>query len=302
MPKRTNSFQKLITVIEKSISDEKTDVKESEFIKDNLGINREIDVLITTEINNTKIQIALECRDHGRDQSLEWIDQIIGKYFNINIEKVVAVSSSGFSDAAVTKAKAYNISLLSLEDVSQVDWSKLINDLKLTLFKFELRMCGWKLGVKDELIDSKKLDQDTNIFNSENNIVGTIKSELDSNYEERGRDYIFENIHNSLPNAFGDNEEKKTNIELSIEPKQSRYIKNEDDEYIQILSFIMYVKINITFYKTEQNYFEYKNVPVIQVKAKVDGKEKRGYGTLNQTSKGYGIRIFKENKKWETYK
>lgn len=302
MPKRSNSFQKIITVIENSISDAKTTVSESEVVLDNLGIEREIDVLILTNVNDTKIQIALECRDHGRDQSLEWIDQIIGKYLNINVEKVVAVSSTGFSDSAIKKAKSYNISLLSLEDVKDVDWIKLISEIKLMLFKLELGMFDWKLVTVNGDIGSDKLTTDTHLFDDEQNTVGTIESELDKNYEERGRDFIFDNFQDALPRDFDPNGNKKPIIELNIDPIQPRYFQIEQDKYIQIQSFKIFVELGIKYFKTEQNYFEYKNVPVVQMKAKVGDKEKREYGTLVQTKNGYGIRILEDKRNWETRK
>src|ERR1700684_2067638 len=51
-----------------------------------------------------EIKIAVECRDHARDQNMGWIDSLKGKFSRLKVNQIVAVSSSRFSDSAKTKA------------------------------------------------------------------------------------------------------------------------------------------------------------------------------------------------------
>jgi hypothetical protein len=60
---------------------------------------REVDVLIEHNVVGHEIKIAVECRDHARDQNMGWIDSLIGKSSRLKVNQIVAVSSSRFSDS-----------------------------------------------------------------------------------------------------------------------------------------------------------------------------------------------------------
>jgi hypothetical protein len=38
--------------------------------------------------------MAVECRDYTRQQNIQWVDQLIGKYKDLKVNKIIAVSSS----------------------------------------------------------------------------------------------------------------------------------------------------------------------------------------------------------------
>ena len=100
MPKRTNEFQRIVAYIYSQIVPTGGRVTESAFLReDGTGQPREVDVLVEHNIAGHDISIAVECRDYTRDQNLEWIDNLIGKYSRLKVSHVVAVSSSPFSEA-----------------------------------------------------------------------------------------------------------------------------------------------------------------------------------------------------------
>ncbi|MBD1833418.1 restriction endonuclease [Cyanobacteria bacterium FACHB-472] len=125
MPKRTNDFQTLIAFIEKELAPLGARVTESAEIAEAEDCSkREVDVLIEAEINGHPINIAIECRDHKTPQDVTWIDQLIGKYRDLTIPFVVAVSKSGFTDSAIKKAERVGIRTLTLEEAQETDWSQ----------------------------------------------------------------------------------------------------------------------------------------------------------------------------------
>jgi hypothetical protein len=129
MPARTNSFQRLIRLIYGELAGSGAQVRESVLMRDPVdGTEREIDVVIDTEMAGHPVAIAVECRDHSRRAGVQWIDQIIGKYRNLPIDKVVAVSSAGFHPSAVRKARAHRMETMTLEQASQTDWARLVRD------------------------------------------------------------------------------------------------------------------------------------------------------------------------------
>jgi Restriction endonuclease len=125
---RTNPFQTLIAAIEESLSASECEVIESAKIPDKAtGGMREIDVLIKGKISGHELIIGIECRDHKRPQDVEWIGDLVGKYKNLEVNKVIAVSSSGFTQEALARANFEGIKTLSLVDALSEDWATLLS-------------------------------------------------------------------------------------------------------------------------------------------------------------------------------
>jgi len=125
MPKRTNDFQQLIHYIYSQIVPEGAIVTESMLLKErNSSAKREVDILIEYELAGTKLRIAIECRDRSRKDDIEWIDGLVGKYRDLDVDKVIAVSNSGFSAEAIEKASANKIDTRTLEQALNTDWTK----------------------------------------------------------------------------------------------------------------------------------------------------------------------------------
>src|SRR6266496_913807 len=123
MPKRTNDFQTLIAFIEKELAPLGVKVTESAELSEAADSSeREIDILIETEINHHPVRIAIECRDHKPPQDVTWIDAIIGKYRDLKIHNIVAVSKSGFTRSALEKAARVGIRALTFEQVFETNW------------------------------------------------------------------------------------------------------------------------------------------------------------------------------------
>jgi hypothetical protein len=91
-------------------------VTESKLIKaKHSDIEREIDVAVESTVGHHEVLIAIECRDHGRPANIQWIDALVGKYADLPVSNVIAVSSSGFSKRARQKAEKVNIRTITLE-------------------------------------------------------------------------------------------------------------------------------------------------------------------------------------------
>ena len=120
MPKRSNDFQRLVAAIEGQLAPLGAVVTESKLIKEKSSdTEREVDIAIESNVGQHRVLIAVECRDRGRPANLEWIDGLIGKYRDLPVEKIVAVSRSGFTKTAIKKAKEVNISTVTLEAATE---------------------------------------------------------------------------------------------------------------------------------------------------------------------------------------
>lgn len=124
MPRRTNPFQQLSTSIMAVFYGPDFKVVESVLARnEKTGAVRELDILITYR-QDTKTRILVECRDHQRKQNVQWIDELTGKAQSLNLRKVIAVSSSGFTKTAIAEAVERGIETLHLREAEELDWRK----------------------------------------------------------------------------------------------------------------------------------------------------------------------------------
>lgn len=92
-------------------------VKSPDYIFDVVaGKKREVDISIRNKVGTHEFLTIIECRNRKEKGGIDWIEQIITKTANINTNRVIAVSTSGFTDGAINKAKHYNIILRTLRD------------------------------------------------------------------------------------------------------------------------------------------------------------------------------------------
>ncbi len=123
MPKRTNEFQKLITKIYEQLAGPNDIVSESAMVRERgSGTLREVDILLQKRIFGTDLRIAVECRDRADKEDIEWIDNLIGKYQDLDVDKKIAVSNSGFTPAAQKKASLNRIETLTLKEALETNW------------------------------------------------------------------------------------------------------------------------------------------------------------------------------------
>lgn len=104
MPKRTNALQKAIKLIEENKGNFLT-LRESAILLDrDAGIEREVDILLEGEINTHSITVAIEVTDRKRPVGTPWVEGMIGKHKSLPTDKLILVSSSGFTKPAQKKA------------------------------------------------------------------------------------------------------------------------------------------------------------------------------------------------------
>jgi hypothetical protein len=206
MPKRTNEFQQMVTSIYSQIVPAGGRVTESAFLRENgTGAEREVDVLIEHNVAGHDIKIAVECRDHGRDQNLAWIDGLIGKYSRLKVNQIIAVSSSPFSDSAKTKAADHNIEAITVNEALTTDWVNRIQRWKGMTHSFTLMAIttfdvnGKELTFSEVTADGSKAthrDQDSEyMYNAAQpyfmqQLSANISKALEAKIAERWQHYI----------------------------------------------------------------------------------------------------------------
>ena len=298
MPKRTNQFQSLIYNIEKSLANESTHVEESALVKDNLGIEREIDVLITTTINQIEIKLAVECRDYNRDQTISWIDELVGKYSNISVDKIIAVSSSGFSNTAKEKAEQNNIIAISLDEANKHEWSDFIEKIVIGLYRFEVSLLDAGAQLKRQ--SNEVLADNETLYDKSGKAISDSITELDKIYETHGRSIIHKELSQS---GFFDNGlDKSCLVDMPLDLEPNLFVKGESGALYPIERVIYRLKCEVYFLKTNNEYHTYKDALVVKTTSKIEGKNVSTYGIPIQTNNGIDVKLFSNLPKWERKK
>ena len=145
MPKRSTLQQRVVFHIQRTLTDDAL-VQESVLFPDrSSGDNREVDVVIRKKIGEHEVIISIECRDHKRKATVEWVEQMAMKHNLLPTSKLVLVSSSGFTSTAEKKAASLGIDVYSFEEATKTDWNELIgvnDEPGFYLWAFRIVGCG----------------------------------------------------------------------------------------------------------------------------------------------------------------
>ena len=129
--------------------------------------NRQIDVLITHNLDYCTMRTMVECKDYNSIINVTVIDAIPTKLRDLNIDKAVIVSRKGYSKTAIQKAKRYGISLFTLDNLENITGELIPNfpvmvkeilpvqfspSFKLTLVKPTSLPCDLVLTINDHNI------------------------------------------------------------------------------------------------------------------------------------------------------
>jgi len=124
MPRKGRDLEKLIAVLEKSLSKDPTRTVTSPFfVKDRVtNDKREHDVGIVFKDGHREILTALECRDRSRKVTVNEVEAFATKCADTRVDRCGIVSSNGFSANALSKAKHLKVECYTLEEVESLAW------------------------------------------------------------------------------------------------------------------------------------------------------------------------------------
>ena len=128
MPARTNDFQELVSLIERTLAPHGAKVTDSAEVEVfGLAQTREVDVLIEGPYGPYTMKLAVEAKDEGRPLAMEAFDALCQKYrgeCRVLVDKFIIVSRNGFTKGVAEKASRLDVELLTLDEAKEKDWSK----------------------------------------------------------------------------------------------------------------------------------------------------------------------------------
>ncbi|MGA2160973.1 MAG: restriction endonuclease [Methanoregula sp.] len=111
-------LEKFVELLEKFDVEGATITSPDHIIDKVTNVPREVDISVKFQKGSHNFLIVLECRDRKTKGGVEWIEQITQKTRDIGANKVIAVSTSGFTKGAIEKAKFKNIECRTLKEVT----------------------------------------------------------------------------------------------------------------------------------------------------------------------------------------
>ena len=119
MARKGRELEKLVANLETLLSDTAIAVKSPDYVPDVItGRLREVDVSLRAKAGSVDLLVILEVRDRKNKDDVTWIEQLATKKADVGASKIVAVSSSGFSQTAQDTALRYGIELRTIESLT----------------------------------------------------------------------------------------------------------------------------------------------------------------------------------------
>lgn len=178
MPKRSNTFQRLVLLIHERLG-EGWEVEESHMFTDLItGEQREVDIVAQTAVGTYPIFLSIECRDHSRPADVLWIEGIAKKHEHLPTSKLVLWSRSGFTKAATLKARALKIETISQAEALQTNWARLARELIGAKVQHVTPSYTSFIDVNSKEGKPRRLDQVENAawYNGDGTQVGTVQA------------------------------------------------------------------------------------------------------------------------------
>lgn len=133
----SEAFERVIHRIHELIEQTGTEVKWDDRIPDpdNPRQLRQIDI----SLRRNGLLKLIECRLQRARQDVKWIEELIGRRASLQAYGVIAVSDSGFTKGAISKAKRFGIVLRDLHDLTESEvsaWGR-SHEILLYYYKYE---------------------------------------------------------------------------------------------------------------------------------------------------------------------
>jgi hypothetical protein len=120
-------FEQLVGRIEECLAPAGAVVKSPDRIQSNVPTQRgkprkrEVDASIRLEVGSAPVLITVETRKRNSPQDVLWIEQLATKKESVGASVTIAVSSTGFSEAARETARRHGILLRQLSEITSTD-------------------------------------------------------------------------------------------------------------------------------------------------------------------------------------
>jgi hypothetical protein len=176
MPPRSTTFQEVVAIIKQHMAEDAS-VEESVELVDRLtDAPREVDVVIRTTVAGYPIIVGIEVRERGRRGTVEWVEQEHSKHSRLDTNRLVLISTSGFTKGAKELAEKYGIITVTptLEGREKDDLAKSIDALIAKVAVLQIEGGAAIVDATDESPEERgNLSPDLLFYDSKGEVLGT---------------------------------------------------------------------------------------------------------------------------------
>jgi hypothetical protein len=131
VPKRTNEFQELITLLTQILGKDTT-TPSAMLMSSVPGVGeREVDICAEGDVAGHEVLVGIECRAYkSRRQTVEWVEAMHGKHSHLPTSKLVLVSSTGFTKRALALAEFLHVDAITPGEITPGFVGEIVNNLK----------------------------------------------------------------------------------------------------------------------------------------------------------------------------
>jgi len=115
---------------------------------------RQIDVTVRRDGKLTFV----ECRDHQSRQDVTWIEELEGRRASLGADTIIAVSSSGFTDGALQKARRFGIIPRDLRELTDFEIKAWGGQVAVTLYFYQYSDLELALCFRSESVPRLNID------------------------------------------------------------------------------------------------------------------------------------------------
>lgn len=134
-------LETLVARIERLLAPQGIKVTNREAIRDKNGVQiAELDIFIHGSVGSSSISWLVECRDRpssGR-APVSWIEQLVARRDRLNLDKVIAVSTTGFSQPAVNFAREKGVLTRTVSRLSEFADDMFVQQIRWVLFEIQV--------------------------------------------------------------------------------------------------------------------------------------------------------------------
>lgn len=261
MKVRGKKFERLIFEIESKLrKDGKVNKEYDVRIRtENNGL-RQVDVLITHEMNGLIFKTAIECKEYKRAVGLKDIDSFIFALKDIKASSGILVAKSGFTAECKKRAKEYNIALYNLSEIPHSPKEDGTESAINIFYYYHVQFVSQKIDIKfeKELPEPVNLSLDTVYRVESNNKEFTFLQLIDKDLQRRKDDLI--KLLAEINSKHSDPE-----VVLQLGFKFIRPVICVTQNLPRVLSFNAEVKVNLKFELVE-NQKEYEYIDTLEDK------------------------------------
>jgi len=261
---------------------------------DDNGVPREVDILLETRVHGMDMRIAIECRGRTAKDDIKWIDELIGKYSDLGangVNKIVAVSQSGFSKGAQKKAAENLIDTLTLQEALEINWPSEFTRLGVgTTTRNDIPQ---EIRIISEPLLTSPLSLSTPLLTEKDEFICTIEQaavEIYKANQDSVNKLIGKQMESSLKTLADLQELRSGFTEITFTLPVPVYIKN-NDEQVEVKQIILNMVSTFSFQKNDAVHFTLGNKQITQSIVTDDSNGKHSILAIQEADKPNQARL-----------